>query len=294
MTGRGVFLVRCLRLTFLAKDAIFFPVHKPGNILRGAFGILFRELACRCPGGHAKDCAYARIFEPKPLVPGPSGFADLPRPFVFRAAHLDGKRIAPGERFHFEVNLFTRDPWPVKYFEATFAKLASEGLGPGRGRAWLEGLDHSVLEMSLSLPAVAVDRLTIQFVTPTELKAAEGWLVEPSFEVLMARLRDRISNLGAQYGDGPLETDFREFAGRARRVAMVECDLQQVDAERTSGRTGQTHPLSGFTGRATYSGDLTEFLPYLQIGQYTGVGRQTVWGKGELRVVRESGSRAQA
>ncbi len=192
-----------------------------------------------------------------------------------------------GERFHFDVNLFTRDPWPVAYFEAAFAKLASEGLGPGRGRALLEGMDHSLQELSLTPPAEAVHRLTIQFVTPTELKAAEGLLVKPSFEVLMARLRDRISNLGAQYGDGPLEADFCEFAGRARPVALVESDLHQVDVERTSGRTGQTHPLSGFVGRVTYSGNLTEFVPYLQIGQYTGVGRQTVWGKGELRVVSE-------
>lgn len=287
MTGRGMFLVRCLRLTFVAQDAIFFPVHKPGNILRGAFGILFRDLACRCAADdHSADCPYAQIFAPKPRIPGPSGFADLPRPFVFRAAHLDGLRIAPGEEFHFDVNLFMRDDWPVAYFEAAFAKLAGEGLGPGRGRAVLAGFAQAVQEVSLDPPAVRVDRLTVQFVTPTELKAAEGLWAEPRFEVLVARLRDRISNLRAQYGDGPLAIDYLGLAERARRVELLQADLQHVDVERRSSRTGQRHPLSGFIGEATYSGELTEFLPYLEIGQYTGVGRQTVWGKGEFRVVR--------
>ena len=106
------FIVRPLRFSFLAKDPIFFPAGKPGNVVRGAFGLLFRELACACASEHAEDCAYARIFEPKPRAGGaggPSGFADLPRPFVIRAAHLDGRRIAPGERFHFDLNLFTED-----------------------------------------------------------------------------------------------------------------------------------------------------------------------------------------
>ena len=48
--------------------------------------------------------------------------------------------------------------------------------------------------------------------------------------------------------------------------------------------TGQHHPLEGFTGEAEYSGSLDDFLPYLRAAQWTGVGRQTVWGKGELSV----------
>jgi len=277
------FLIRPLRFRFVAQDPIFFPVHKPGNILRGAFGHLFRSLACRCPSDiHAADCPYARIFEPKPLVAGPSGLADLPRPFVFRAAHLDGLRIAPGCAFHFDVNLFTADPWPIPHFEATFARLATEGLGPGRGRAQLQGVDSSVVELSLAPEGAR--QVTVHFVTPTELKAAEGMLSEPTFEILVARLRDRIANLSEQYGHGPIPLDFRAFAERARSISCLEAKLEQVSVERQSSRTGQTHPLSGFIGQATYAGDLGEFLPYLKIGQHTGVGRQTVWGKGQLQI----------
>ena len=282
------FIVRPLRFRFLAKDPIFFPAHKPGNVLRGAFGLVFRELACRCLSGHEGNCPYARIFEPKSMGLAPSGFTDLPRPFVIRAHHLDGRRVAPGERFHFDANLFTQDAWPLPYFEGTFAKLATQGMGPGRGRALFEGMTASRLEFSLNPPPAFVDRVTVDFVTPTELKAADRLIAEPFFEPLIARLRDRISNLGEQYGDGPLTVDFLALAARASGVRLAESDIRHVEAERRSSRTGQTHPLSGFVGRATYTGDLAEFIPYLQIGEYTGVGRQTVWGKGELKLVSHS------
>ena len=49
-----------------------------------------------------------------------------------------------------------------------------------------------------------------------------------------------------------------------------------------SRATGQRHALGGFTGFAEYAGELAEFVPYLEIGRWTGVGRQTVWGKGEI------------
>src|ERR1044071_1154356 len=99
-----------LRFRFRASDPIYFPAGMASNILRGAFGILFRRIACRpeCPGAaecpSRASCAYARTFEPAALAPGPSGFADLPLPFVFRPTPLDETRLEPGADFHFDLN----------------------------------------------------------------------------------------------------------------------------------------------------------------------------------------------
>jgi hypothetical protein len=65
-------------------------------------------------------------------------------------------------------------------------------------------------------------------------------------------------------------------------VSTTRCDLEYVDAERVSRRTGQRHSLGGFIGVAEYEGDLADFVPYLEAARWTGVGRQTVWGKGEI------------
>ena len=74
---------------------------------------------------------------------------------------------------------------------------------------------------------------------------------------------------------------------RAGQVHLVDSALEWHDEERRSSRTGQTHPLGGFTGTVTYEGDLAEFLPWLKAGYWTGVGRQTVWGKGLILLPEE-------
>jgi hypothetical protein len=317
------------RFQFRALESMYFPAGKAGNIIRGTLGRIFRKFVCTPACREARSCAqrsvcaYARLFEPTALVAGPSGLADQPRPFVIRAAHLDGRRFLFGESFHFDLMVFEmRDP-ALAYFAFSFSQVLREGMGPGRPGAELVAI-HSLLAsgqagaqifdgqtlaepgpmilplntLSLDLPSPnhlaptannnndghAVERVRIQFVTPTELKAEGKVVREPQFGVLFARVRDRIHTLRSLYGEGPLDLDFSASGERARAVKLVHSDLRWEAPERRSGRTGQTHSLGGFTGRAEYQGNLTEFLPYLQAASWTGVGRQTTWGKGQIEV----------
>ena len=228
-----------------------------------------------------ESCAYARIFEPAAVGKGPSGLSDWPRPFVFRAAHLDGMTAGPEKDFWFDVNFFDVREAPVQYFVLAFRQLAHTGLGPRRGRAELISAEH-LANISILLDDRPADarRLRVEFKTPTELKGAD----RPEFGVLFARSRDRVSTLRALYGSGPLEIDFRAMGERANMVRMTRCELRHVDAERLSSKTGQVHGIGGFVGVAEYEGELGEFVPYLEAARWTGVGRQCVWGKGELRV----------
>jgi hypothetical protein len=302
------------RFHFRSAGSLYFPPYKSGNIVRGAFGDLFRKLVC-IPDCHdvktcevRSTCPYARVFEPQAARgEGPSGLADWPRPFVFRAAQLDGRTIPRTEAFHFDVHIFdVRDP-ALPYFVLAFAQLAREGLGPGRGRADLTAVDQlnfdgatvarvfdgERFQMSELAPPNSVDlteaagrvgRVLVRFVTPTELKSGREVAERPEFGILFGRLRDRISTLRALYGAGPLEIDFRAMGERAAAVRLVRCELKRTEVDRLSSRTDQRHPLGGFVGEAEYEGELGEFLPYLRLGKWVGVGRQTVWGKGEVEV----------
>jgi CRISPR/Cas system endoribonuclease Cas6 (RAMP superfamily) len=75
------------------------------------------------------------------------------------------------------------------------------------------------------------------------------------------------------------------MAQRAAGIALVSQRITSHRRARTSSKTGQTHPLGGFTGEAVYEGDLDEFVPLLQAAHWTGIGRQTVWGKGVIEVL---------
>lgn len=256
-----------LRLEFVAREPLFFPPGKAANTLRGALGTALDE----------------KLFAPV-AAGGPSGLADPPRPFVFRARHLDGRTIRAGAAFHIDLNVFTND---IEPFVNAFGALSEQGIGPGRGRIHLDRVHHlAPVSQSLRPNETGVSKLRVEFLTPTELKHAGQIAAQPEFPILFARIRDRISTLRSLYGAGPIEIDFQAIGARTAAIRMTRCETQQVDVSRRSSRTGQTHSIGGFTGLAEYDGNLAEFLPWLEAARWTGVGRQCVWGKGEIRLQR--------
>jgi hypothetical protein len=249
-----------LRFRFVVAQPMHFVPGESANTLRGRLGnALFRDA----------PAAYQRLFAPSSSE-GPSGFHDPPRPFVLRVAHLDGAHFNPGQVFEIGVNLFDMS-------EPAVAAVRDAVSAAVRARLTQISGDRP-LRLPLAAPGRSVHRAKVRFVTPTELKGAS----QPEFSSLFSRIRDRVSTLRSLYGQGPLPIDFKAMGLRAEAVSMIRCDLKRVHAERVSRRTGQRHSLGGFTGLAEYEGDLTEFVPYLEAARWTGVGRQTVWGKGEI------------
>jgi hypothetical protein len=238
-------------LEIAAPRPLRFGRFDAGNLIRGHFGKeLFR----------AQPRLYQRLYEPLPLAlaGGPSGFADPPRPFVLRTRQLAERSFKHGEPIPFGIHVF------------------DETLLPALGESSFERVD-------LDLRAAFAERssLEIRFLTPTEIR---GW-ERPEFGAVFARLRDRLSLLRTIYGAGPLEIDFRGLGQRARTIRLVSAELEWERAGRRSTSQGTRQALGGFHGSAIYEGDLTEFLPYLHAGAYTGVGKYTVWGQGEISTV---------
>ncbi len=249
----------------VARAALDLPAGESANLLRGRFG---KALRGSCPE------TYDGLFAPRAQA-GPSGLRDSPRPFVLRVRHLDGVRLTAGDAFEIGVNLFDIQPSMIGVIrDALCAATLSDC-------AAVEGTEP--LHLALDPGPAAVRRVRVRFLTPTELKAS-GLKAsdQPEFAVLFARIRDRVSTLRALYGAGPLEIDFRATGERAAAIRMTRCELEHVAAERVSRATGMRHSLGGFVGVAEYEGELAEFVPYLEIARWTGVGRQTVWGKGEI------------
>ena len=307
------------RFHFVARANAIFPQHQAGNILRGAFGTIFRRIACepRCPGAQtceiAHDCPYAQVFEPR-WDSGPSGLADPPRAFVFRPTGLEGRQLAPGEPFWFDLHLFSERPDLLAYFVLAFRQLGVEGVGPGRARVELmrvsrlngrseEGaavFEHGALANSageglrlhLLQPAPQSGILRLQFLTPTEFKEAGSVALRPEFGPLFRRLANRIANLTLLYQGGRPEADLEPLAHAADQMRIVAGTVSWAEVERRSSKTGQKHSLGGFTGWVDYQGDYGPFLPWLRAGQWTGVGRQTVWGKGSIEATPVKAARA--
>ena len=280
------FLFRRLRFSFQAEGRLHFA-EMAANTLRGAFGYALRAAAPE---------EFEAIFAPGAAGHHPSGLADVPRPFVFRSAHLDGATVEPGQHFHFDVNVFeTRRPLDG-IFTAAFEWMGERGIGAGSARVQLRAVQYLDLAgqpvEDLARPLVLplepdpqpVEAVTVEFLTPTELKSGGHLASDPLFPTLFARVRDRVATLGSLYGGAPMDIDFRAMGERAMAVRMTASAIRVLEVTRRSSHTGQRHPIGGFAGWAAYEGPLAEFLPWLRAASYTGVGRQTTWGKGEIRL----------
>ncbi len=71
---------------------------------------------------------------------------------------------------------------------------------------------------------------------------------------------------------------------KARKIWTIERQLKWVDWERYSARQETRLKMGGFVGRATFEGELGEFLPYLRLGELIHVGKGTSFGLGQYRI----------
>lgn len=234
----------------------------------------------QCP--RRAQCPYAQIFKPVNLQ-NPSGFINAPRPFVFRTCHLDGKALQAGADFYVDIHLFTRMHNIADHFRAVFTQFETAGFGSSRHRAVLRSAEERTAALQ-SFDAVqpGVTSLEVQFRSPTELKYRGALAQEPHFPALWNNACDRLNALSMLYGPQPINIDFVPLRDLAQHIRLTHCKIHHLKKSRRSSRTGQVHPLGGFVGSVRYEGDIDPFLPYLQAAQWTGVGRHTVWGKGEI------------
>ena len=301
-----------LRFYFRARAPLFLAAGAAANQVRGGLG---RILKTACPPGCAapetcpsgRNCLYGRLFDPAPAADGPSGLRDAPRPFVLRPRGMEERRVAAGETLALDIHLFDLAAGRPEQLAAAVAQWAVDGLGPVRRSAELAraeqigsagAVERVIFDGDSLLPSgqplmvplagagdAAVREVTVEFLSPTELKGDEFSVRSPGFGPLFGRALERVATLARLYNGEAVAVDFRALNAAARTVRVLESDLHSVERERTSAHTGQRHSLGGLAGRVRYAGDdLRPFLPWLNAASWTGVGRQTVWGKGEIRM----------
>ena len=277
------------QVEFEAQGDIYLPDGKETNVFRGALGTALRKVCCEpgCPGARscpaASTCVYSRFFEPR-WEAGPSGYREAPRPFVLRWKGPTGC-VRRGDRFRAEICLFDVGVSMRESLNRALELAGADGLGASRASAKLIELnmDSDVLRLAVK-GEHRCGTLRLHFVTPIELKSGGEILSDPDFGILTHRLLERVWALGSLYQNWPAHWDYSDLLDLGRTVRLVSSDWRRREIVRRSSRTRQHHSIGGFTGWAEYDGPVGAFVPLLEIARWTGIGRQTVWGKGEVRV----------
>ncbi|HOL16176.1 MAG TPA: CRISPR system precrRNA processing endoribonuclease RAMP protein Cas6 [Bacillota bacterium] len=300
------------RITIAAgKYGLTLPPHK-GSTFRGGFGRVFRRVTCalhqkECCGCLLREqCPYAYIFETAPPrdTRALSKYESVPRPFVIEPPEELKTEYAPGETLAFHLLLIGRAIDYLPYFIVAFRELEEVGIGRGlrpfqvlditaigldrsetiyiSGANTVRGVDLTYTggEVLQKIPARA-SKISIKFETPFWLKDQGRLAPVPEFHIFFRQAMRRISALSYFHHGQPLLADYAGLTSRSRQVRLTENNTHWQDWERYSRRQKQRITLGGLLGEVIYEGDLTEFLPWLAIGEQVHVGKNTVFGLGK-------------
>lgn len=309
------FYVTHLRFTARPTTLVQFGAQ-PGSQLRGALYEALRQHNCTLQANHEPTpehtsvCPVCRLMAPR--NPDAARGHTPPPPFALQPPPGDGRVYHRSQPFSFGISLFgdQRELLPyvihgvrdmgrrgVGHGRGCFEMLAIEALHPltgerehllqPNGKVQLPSLRVCAADVQVATSALPSDHLTLGFRTPTRLMADGKPVSVPYFDVLVARLLERLDLLLDEYAPEAPRTPYAELAWRSDRVRLAQHDTRWISIRSGSRRHGHTTPIGGFVGRARYEGSLEPFLPWLIWGQSVQVGKNAPKGDGWYEIVPE-------
>lgn len=306
----------CVEFLFQVRTEAQFPRYA-GSMLRGALGNSLRHAVCMMQGKDCPECmlvstcAFPKLFTfvhaPKNNHSAPM----LPPPFCIEPPQGGKCDFVPGDAFRFNLKIFSYAVDYLPYFIHAF-KLAGErglgrGISEGKGRLSLSDVRQGGVSIydadnerllphqaeTLSLPKLGGSHessaLILELETPLRFKLANRLAADLDFQMLLRLILRRLANLegleGRKFHLQPTEyAALREAAYTVRTQATC---LHWHDWRRYSGRQNTAMQLGGLMGRVSYAGPLGAFAEYLEFAATVHLGKQTSFGLGALRLIRD-------
>jgi CRISPR/Cas system endoribonuclease Cas6 (RAMP superfamily) len=307
-----------LKLYLTAKDPIYLPPFS-GSVFRGSFGAAFRRTCCVTHQKHCShcmmktSCVYARIFETADGHVAPTGYKlhDYPRPFIIEPPFLRNNHYKKGDTLHCHLILMGKAIEYLPYFVFAFSEMGRFGIGSSRGtydiskitcligeteRTVFEGSSQSFIDnpvtmslrQNISLPPECRE-LSLTFITPTRIKSENRLTKALDFQMLMHNLLRRLTLLNHVCSkDTSWTIDYKGLIQKAaEKVQCKTSHLLWYDWQRYSSRQKSAMKLGGFLGTISFEGQLHDFLPYIQAGEYVHIGKACTFGLGKYETSRD-------
>jgi len=293
-------------------EPLHLPIYK-GSALRGGFGNVFKKTVCLNPEHRCSECilqqscVYCYVFE----TPGSEtlrtsySLSEYPHPFIIEPPIEERLEYAPGQELTFHLTLIGRAIDYLPYFVFAYQQLGRKGLGKGRGRyllvkveSDLDGLkpvfdaqsqtllgDFTTKSLAqLKAEQGSPNLMRLEFLTPTRIKYRGRLTARLDFKLLMKSLLRRILLLSELHCNQKLQIDCERLLREAEAVKTLHSGLHWHDWQRYSSRQQTRMRLGGFLGQIVFQGDLTEFMPFVKLGEYIHVGKGTSFGLGKYRI----------
>lgn len=309
-----------LRFRFQALESIRLPAYT-GSAWRGLLGHALRQTACvtrqpSCDGCLLiHNCVYSSFFETPPGSPEAAArYTALPHPFVLEP-ELDARRVAEtGEPLTLGLTLIGPATNVVPYLIHAFQRAGERGFGRDGGRFALRDVSQETapgsddwdiiydaadgklrppdaqpsVEHTDSPPAPTLPQpITMHLQTPLRMKH-HGRFIGPGHLTaadLLRTLISRVDTLCDLYGTAEGGIDTASLYDALPSVEISQAELRWHEWTRYSSRQQTSLQMGGLIGRLQLTGDgLPPFVPLLQFGQWTHIGKGTSLGLGRYRL----------
>lgn len=308
------------RCTWRMAETLRLPEYS-GSELRSLFGVALRKVSCTTGASTCTDCplrascAYSTVFEaPAPASHRLQQFSDIPKPYLIEPPPIGTTRIAAGEALSCNLLLFGNALEHLPLIRSALQGALERELGDKRASGVLESIevqqasaaaaaawtsiwrrgDRAIAphEASISIARIAAprtptpDEIRLVFDTPLCLQRQGKRLraAELSPRKLLADLLRRISLLAELHaGQTELVPKVSELVHLASTLEHRH-ELQWRQWPRYSHRQKRKMTLGGVVGSWTLRGPLGPLLPWLELGQWLHVGKNTSFGFGRYRL----------
>ncbi len=310
------FIIARFRFYLQPLEPIFLSDFK-GATLRGGFGYIFKKTVCINFYKACRECllqqkcVYAYIFEtpfPDYLTEKTSfNIAYPPHPYILEPP-FDSKAIFnPDDELIFNLVLIGKSIEYLPYFIFVFDELGKIGLGKDRGKYKLNRVEdikgemvyhngrlkdkinqitfQDIIHKYQRDTAKQYSEIRIHFLTPTRFVLEEKLVKEINFKEFITNLLRRISLLSIFHCAKKIDFD---YLGLIEDTNIIESKIENWkwhDWGRYSTKQKQRVKLGGFLGDIYFSGNLNRFIPFIKLGEYIHIGKQTSFGLGKYEIM---------
>ncbi len=308
-----------LQVNIKAIDRINLPLN-PGSAIRGFFGFMFKRIVCsdyqkecsKCLLN--QNCAYSYIFETP--VPDNSEvmrkYEHIPKPFVLFPPLTKGGIIQQNSETFLKLTIIGKAISYLPYFVYTLINLGDHGIGRKRAKFEIKDIAHlnstekdSIIyrkgdekvffdpsKIDYTLLERYIDKLSektelvFYFLSPLRI-TYDGKNLQPEsleFHNIIRVLLRRVFLLSKFHTSSPLDIDFKDLIEKSQDIKKLHSDLFWYNLRRHSSRQHRFINMGGIMGNAVFQGDFKPFLPFLVLGTYINMGKNTTFGLGKFDV----------
>ena len=269
-----------------------------GNTIRGALGSSLVRLHClktdkasceKC--NRIETCIYSNVF--KSLYKD-AEFTSVPNPYIIEVSERKKREYTAGESIYFAIVLFGEATKYIEEFVNGVKHMMARDFGGVSNKFELskvfeEYTNSLIFEgntfLHLPEPVVWTDRgadaipkvteLKIQFVTPIQILQKSHLIKEIEFDVFIDSLMSRIASIVDLYEEEEFVIPYRLICRKPWIKADMKLKEKAIRQERGVAK--------GMVGHVRYSGEITRYMPYIDLGQQLHVGKLTTRGFGQYR-----------